>query len=187
MNVGTLELEESSRSWYWSCPLLWTVPYGYWKTELRTSKKAADAVNREVSSSSPDFFVVHLFLGRISLYIPGCPGTHYVDQAILELTEIYLSLLWLKTYSTNHPWQSQHFWGLIPLTLLQSVCQKPRWEKQQGRITLTLPEVWHHPVLIEYLWGAWHILFIILWITTVQVAIITFCVSQLRYRTDNAR
>lgn len=32
------------------------------------------------------------FLDRVSLCISGCSGTHYVDQAGLELTEIYLSL-----------------------------------------------------------------------------------------------
>jgi hypothetical protein len=26
-----------------------------------------------------------LFLDRVSLYSPGCPGTHFVDQAGLEL------------------------------------------------------------------------------------------------------
>lgn len=32
------------------------------------------------------------FLGGISLYIPGCPGTCFLDQANLELTEIHLCL-----------------------------------------------------------------------------------------------
>jgi hypothetical protein len=34
------------------------------------------------------FFVLFLFLffqDRVSLYSPGCPGTHFVDQAGLEL------------------------------------------------------------------------------------------------------
>jgi hypothetical protein len=35
------------------------------------------------------FFFVYLFVfffrDRVSLYIPGCPGTHFVDQAGLEL------------------------------------------------------------------------------------------------------
>jgi hypothetical protein len=26
------------------------------------------------------------------IYIPACPGTHYVDEAALELTEIHLLL-----------------------------------------------------------------------------------------------
>jgi hypothetical protein len=34
-------------------------------------------------------FVLFLFLfcfsRRVSLYSPGCPGTHFVDQAVLEL------------------------------------------------------------------------------------------------------
>jgi hypothetical protein len=32
-----------------------------------------------------NFFVVVCFLDRISLCSPGCPGTHFVDQAGLEL------------------------------------------------------------------------------------------------------
>jgi hypothetical protein len=31
------------------------------------------------------FFFFLVFRGRVSLYSPGCPGTHFVDQAGLEL------------------------------------------------------------------------------------------------------
>jgi hypothetical protein len=31
------------------------------------------------------FFVCLFFRDRVSLYSPGCPGTHFVDQAGLEL------------------------------------------------------------------------------------------------------
>lgn len=34
------------------------------------------------------FWVVVVFLDRVSLYSCVCPGTHYVKQADLELTEI---------------------------------------------------------------------------------------------------
>jgi hypothetical protein len=30
-------------------------------------------------------FVLFVFQDRVSLYSPGCPGTHFVDQAGLEL------------------------------------------------------------------------------------------------------
>jgi hypothetical protein len=33
------------------------------------------------------------FLGRVSLYSPGCPGTHSVDQAGLELIDLPASAL----------------------------------------------------------------------------------------------
>jgi hypothetical protein len=33
-----------------------------------------------------------VFQDRVSLCSPGCPGTHSVDQAGLELTEIHLPL-----------------------------------------------------------------------------------------------
>jgi hypothetical protein len=31
------------------------------------------------------FCFVLFFQDRVSLYSPGCPGTHFVDQAVLEL------------------------------------------------------------------------------------------------------
>jgi hypothetical protein len=37
------------------------------------------------------FFICFLFLffqDRVSLYSPGCPGTHFVDQAGLELRNL---------------------------------------------------------------------------------------------------
>jgi hypothetical protein len=38
------------------------------------------------SDPAPPFFVfVFVFQDRVSLYSPGCPGTHFVDQAGLEL------------------------------------------------------------------------------------------------------
>lgn len=36
--------------------------------------------------------VLFLFLDRVLLHSPGCPGTHCVDQANLELSEICLIL-----------------------------------------------------------------------------------------------
>jgi hypothetical protein len=37
------------------------------------------------SLSGSLFFFFFVFQGRVSLCIPGCPGTHFVDQAGLEL------------------------------------------------------------------------------------------------------
>jgi hypothetical protein len=31
------------------------------------------------------FVCLFVFQDRVSLYSPGCPGTHFVDQAVLEL------------------------------------------------------------------------------------------------------
>jgi hypothetical protein len=42
------------------------------------------------------------FQDRVSLYIPGCPGTHSVDQAGLELRNPPASqVLGLKAYATT--------------------------------------------------------------------------------------
>ena len=35
-----------------------------------------------------DFFFFLVFQYRVSLYSPGCPGTHFVDQADLELRNL---------------------------------------------------------------------------------------------------
>jgi hypothetical protein len=43
--------------------------------ELRTSGRAVGDF----------FFLFWFFRDRVSLYSPGCPGTHFVDQAGLEL------------------------------------------------------------------------------------------------------
>jgi hypothetical protein len=49
-------------------------------------------------------FLFLVFRGRVSLYIPGCPGTHFVDQAGLELRNPPASaslVLGLKVCSTT--------------------------------------------------------------------------------------
>jgi hypothetical protein len=33
-------------------------------------------------------FFFFVFLDRVSVYIPGCPGTYFVDQAGLELRNL---------------------------------------------------------------------------------------------------
>jgi hypothetical protein len=57
------------------------------------------------------FFLVFLFFlfflvfrDRVSLYSPGCPGTHFVDQVGLELRDLPASasrVLGLKAYATT--------------------------------------------------------------------------------------
>jgi hypothetical protein len=55
-------------------------------------------------SNTGVFFFFFGFQDRVSLYSPGCPGTHFVDQAGLELRNTHASdsqVLGLKAY-TNH-------------------------------------------------------------------------------------
>ena len=50
------------------------------------------------------FFVFVFFQDRVSLYNPGCPGTHFVDQAGLKLRNLPASayqMLGLKAYATT--------------------------------------------------------------------------------------
>jgi hypothetical protein len=50
------------------------------------------------------FFVLFCFRDRVSLCSPGCPGTHFVDQAGLELRNLLASasqVLGLKACATT--------------------------------------------------------------------------------------
>jgi hypothetical protein len=66
-----------------------------------------------------DFFLVLVFHVRVSLCIPGSPGTHSVDQAGLELRNSPASasqVLGLKACATN-TWQQDfalsYFFGIL--------------------------------------------------------------------------
>jgi hypothetical protein len=50
------------------------------------------------------FIFILVFRGMVSLYSPGCPGTHFVDQAGLELRNLPASasqVLGLKACATT--------------------------------------------------------------------------------------
>jgi hypothetical protein len=58
------------------------------------------------------FYFVFFFQDRVSLCIPGCPGTHSVDQAGLELRNPPASasqVLELKACATLPPLNSKYF------------------------------------------------------------------------------
>jgi hypothetical protein len=48
-------------------------------------KKKRKKKKRKRKKKEKKFFFV-VFRDRVSLYSPGCPGTHFVDQAGLELS-----------------------------------------------------------------------------------------------------
>ena len=58
------------------------------------------------------FFFFLVFRDRVSLCSPGCPGTHFVDQAGLELRNPPASasrVLGLKACATTPGYNSEHF------------------------------------------------------------------------------
>ncbi|EDL38424.1 mCG148344 [Mus musculus] len=58
-------------------------------------------------------FVCFVFQDRVSLYSPGCPGTHFVDQAGLELRNPPASasqVLGLKACAATTTWQKHGFY-----------------------------------------------------------------------------
>jgi hypothetical protein len=77
--------------------------------ELRTSGRAVGTLNTEPSLQPQvcvciqmytHYIYLFVFRDRVSLYSPGCPGTHFVDQAGLKLRNLPVSayqVLGLKT------------------------------------------------------------------------------------------
>jgi hypothetical protein len=68
------------------------------------------------------FFVLFCFVfqGRVSLYSSGCPGTHFVDQAGLELRNSPASVsqvLGLKACTTMHGFFFIFYWLFYLFTL----------------------------------------------------------------------
>jgi hypothetical protein len=62
------------------------------------------SMNSFYSNIFPYFFFFLVFRDRVSLCSPGCPGTHFVDQAGLELRNLPASayrVLGLKAYTTT--------------------------------------------------------------------------------------
>jgi hypothetical protein len=62
-------------------------------------------------------FLFFVFWDRVSLYSPGCPGTHFVDQAGLELRSLPASasrVLWLKVCDTTAWLQCSRVMSLTP-------------------------------------------------------------------------
>jgi hypothetical protein len=63
-------------------------------------------------SGNQDYFFFGVFWNRVSLCSPGCPGTHFVDQAGLELRNPPASASWvlgLKVCATT-PGRNQDSW-----------------------------------------------------------------------------
>jgi hypothetical protein len=48
--------------------------------------------NKQISEKQNNKIIFGFFQDRVSLYSPGCPGTHSVDQADLSNSEIHLPL-----------------------------------------------------------------------------------------------
>ena len=73
--------------------------------ELRNSRKAAGTLKAEPFLQPINVFLfVLVFRDRVSLYSSDCPGTHFVDQAGLELRNLPASaslMLGLKACATT--------------------------------------------------------------------------------------
>jgi hypothetical protein len=75
------------------------------------------------SSSSSSFFFFLVFRDRVSLCSPGCPGTHFVDQAGLELRNPTASASWvlgLKACATTPGFFSFLFFSFLFFSLCET-------------------------------------------------------------------
>jgi hypothetical protein len=88
---------------------------GIWTQDLRKSSQCSWALSHLSSPQHTILFVClfgWFFWDRVSLYSPGCPGTHSVDQAGLKLRNPPASASWvlgLKACATT-PGSAQHSW-----------------------------------------------------------------------------
>jgi hypothetical protein len=87
------------------------------------------------------FLFCFVFRNRVSLYSPGCPGTHFVDQAGLELRNPPASASWelgLKTCATTPGWKEFLDWHLLTghsyvvTNLGASLMEIEPWEDSAG-------------------------------------------------------
>jgi hypothetical protein len=97
------------------------------------------------------FFCCCFSRGRVSLYSSGCPGTHFVDQAGLELRNLPASASWvlgLKVCATM-PGSVFVFWKLYETP---EVCI----------LTSTFYEGKTNPIALTFLWVVFlfHLLFL---------------------------
>jgi hypothetical protein len=71
-------------------------------------------------------FVCSFFRDRVSLYSPGCPGAHFVDQAGLELRNLPASasrVLGLKACATMPGWNYfLRVYSLLPILDRSASC-----------------------------------------------------------------
>jgi hypothetical protein len=90
----------------WSLFLLWQLILGgHWSKDLMNTRQGHWATPPVLNEFFTDFlFFGWFFRDRVSLYSPGCPGTHFVDQAGLKLRNLPASasrVLGLKTCATT--------------------------------------------------------------------------------------
>ena len=64
---------------------------------------------------------LNFMFDRVSLNSPGCPGTHYVDQAGLELTEVRLCM-YVCMYICMYACKADHLVLDIHLVCSMYVC-----------------------------------------------------------------
>jgi hypothetical protein len=84
------------------------------------------------------FFVCLFFRDRVSLCSPGCPGTHFIDQAGLELRNLPASaspVLGLKACATTPGWIFFFNWIFSLFTFqMLSPFLVPLWKTSSGKL-----------------------------------------------------
>jgi len=92
-----------------------------------------------------------VFRDRVSLYSPGCPGTHFVDQAGLELRNLPASasgVLGLKACTTM---PSNNFLVCVIVGIKTQISRLERWMAQRLRALDALSD-FLSSILINHGW-----------------------------------
>jgi hypothetical protein len=128
-----------------SHPLIWDSLFLTPPTPSPLAKSILFPLSREIPLSPLVF--VFVFRDRVSLYIPGCPGTHFVNQAGLELRNLPASasrVLGLKACTTTPPPPGPPS-PLKPSLLLKGIFFISDW---WGRAQLIVSEITPGPVAL---------------------------------------
>jgi hypothetical protein len=98
-HTDTIAVPELGRSLSRSVPRLedWSLVPSNWQTPVTTACPLLVFVGTHRHTHTNLFFFVCLFVfqDRVSLYSPGCPGTHFVDQAGLKIRNLPASASWV--------------------------------------------------------------------------------------------
>jgi hypothetical protein len=102
------------------------------------------------------FFFFLVFRDRVSLYSPGCPGTHFVDQAGLEFRNLPASasqVLGLKAYATM-PGSVMLFFCFVFLNFLKLLLRifLNYTSNAIPKVPHTLPRLPYPPILTFWPW-----------------------------------
>jgi hypothetical protein len=83
------------------------------------------------------YLFILVFWDRVSLYSPGCPGAHFVDQAGLELRNPPASasqVLGLKAFATTPGSLTKYFYSILSSSNVKGLVRSPWRTAEWGQV-----------------------------------------------------